>query len=1189
MAKHYRKYSPRPVGYLSTLLLLFTICPSLLFAQHDKASLPKPRTVIMPKGVAAKDPIANFTNFGTEQGLALSAVTCGYADKNGNLWFGTPGGGVSQYDGKSFVTYNASHGLAHNNIRSITEDHSGNFWFGTAGGASRYDGKSFTTISTNDGLVNNWVRTTFVDKNGNIWMGTDEGVSKYDGKSFVNFTTDQGLVNNRIVTIIEDSKGFFWFGSSRGGVSRFDGKNFTNYTTENGLLHNNVFSIAEDKDGIIWIGTDGGLNLYDGKKIKPAPWLTSTRIRIIKKDSNGNIWFGTNAGASCYDGKHLTTFDTDNGLAHNTIMAIVEDKKGNIWLGTNGGGLSRYEGKSITAYTTRQGLAHNTVWSITEDKSGNLWMGTERGVNLFDGQTFSNFTTDDGLAHNTVYAITQDRDGSMWFGTEGGATRYDKKTFTTFTSANGLGNNSAAAITQDKNGNLWFGSYVGGVTKYDGKSFQVFNTENGLPDNRVLKITEDNNGDIWLATGNGVSRYDGKSFTNYSTQHGLAHFDTKNIFKDRNGNLWIGTDGGVSRFDGKTFITYNARHGLPDDVVYDLVEDESGVLWIGTNLGFSGLSFKNKKGDVTPGAAITVSNAILTEDYLPIWEVYNNKTGFPIKDLNSNAMCFTKIGFPNGDNDDKGVIWAGCGDDKLIRFALQKLDKSKEPPVVVIKNIKVNEEPVNWYGITVGDNRFDSTTVVQQEMITYGKGLSKGEKETIENKFSGIGFTDISAFYPVPQNLLLPYANNHITFEFNAIETGRNLTVKYQYMLEGQDDAWSPVTKKDEATFDNLWEGNYTFKLKAQSREGIWSEPLALVFTVQPPWWRTWWMYGTYVLLFSGSFMLIIKWREQKLERQNEKLERTVQQRTLEVVHQKEEAERQKELVEEKSQAISYQNEELKLQQEEIASQRDFIETKNTELSRAYSLIEEKNMGLEKTVDERTKDLQSAYDQLVKAHKELDMFVYRSSHDLKGPIASILGLCNLGIAEPLLEGERATDYFNKVQFTALKLKDTLDRLIRTQELKNNPLHIQPLHFKKLFDNVIQDIDHDLKENAVLKINGDVVINSDESLLFILLRNLIVNGLQYRHKKASTEEVKVDCSLINDKFINIKVKNSGTGIPEESVPHIFNMFYKANDQSQGAGLGLYEAKIIAEKLKGEIKLLNYSAEETTFEVNLSNTF
>ena len=163
----------------------------------------KGEPILDPDGkpyIMGKGGKSDFTNFTTDNGLALDVICCSVMDKTGNLWFGTLGGGVSRYDGKSFTNFTIAQGLANNTVKSITEDKTGNLWFGTeGGGVSRYDGKSFTNFTTAQGLANNTVWSISEDKTGNLWFGTyGGGVSRYDGKSFTNFTTAQGLANNRV-------------------------------------------------------------------------------------------------------------------------------------------------------------------------------------------------------------------------------------------------------------------------------------------------------------------------------------------------------------------------------------------------------------------------------------------------------------------------------------------------------------------------------------------------------------------------------------------------------------------------------------------------------------------------------------------------------------------------------------------------------------------------------------------------------------------------------------------------------------------------------------------------------------------------------------------------------------------------------------------------------------------------------
>jgi ligand-binding sensor domain-containing protein/class 3 adenylate cyclase len=884
--------------------------------------------------------ISSFKNFTTDDGLALDIVNCSLIDKSGNLWFGTQGGGVSRYDGKSFTTFSTAQGLGDNTVSSIIEDKSGNLWFSTMGkGVSRYDGKSFTTFSTAHGLANNYVYSIAEDKSGNLWFGTRYGeISRYDGKSlpagqasFTTFTSTraQGLPRCSVMTIFEDRSGNLWFGTYSGGVLRYDGKSlpagqasFTVFSTAQGLANNHVFAITEDK--------------------------------------SGNLWFGTYGGVSRYDGKTFTTFTIDQGLANNTVVCIAEDQSGNIWFGTDGGGVSRYDGKSLPAgqasfntFTTDQGLANNAVLSITEDKSGNLWFGTSGGgVSRYNGKSFTTFSTAQGLPDHSIFGIAEDKSGNLWFGTRtGGISRYDGKSFTTFSSAQGLPNNHIHSIGMDKTGNLWVGIGGGGVSRYDGKSlpagqasFTTFYTPQGLPNYRIISIEEDRSGNLWFGTsGGGVLRYDGKSFTAFTTTQGLASNKVWSIVEDRSGNLWFGTDGeGVSRYDGKSFTTFSIAQGLPKCSVFSIAEDKSGNLWFGTSEGLIFLnrdevmktSEINDKLNSRDNIKKRIFKTFTTKDGLPDnyitqvllmpngkmavgsnlgitffnpapepsdnftslsgIEIYNTATGYPVKDVNTGSMYI----------DSKGIIWAGTGSEKtaLVRFDPSALHTDNISPTLVIQSIKVNEKNICWYDLSRqsavdsirpvdgGKNLFGAVTPanVTEEVTTLGKALTEAERDSMRLRFGDIRFDGITKYYPIPENLVLPYRHNNITIEFGAIEVGRPNMVSYQYILEGYDKEWSPLQKKTSASFGNIHEGSYTFKVKARGPNGVWCDPVTYAFKVLPPWYRAWWAYLLYTLLFLLASGLLIKGRERALRARQKVLEQKVEERTEQLKTEKE-------------------------------------------------------------------------------------------------------------------------------------------------------------------------------------------------------------------------------------------------------------------------------------------------------------
>jgi len=865
-----------------------------------------------PKPAGFFVPMQTYT---TDNGLALDEIECATMDKMGNLWFGTGGGGASRYDGKSFITYTAAQGLGNNVVWSIIEDKTGNLWFGTnGGGVSRYDGKSFITYTTAQGLADNTVLSIKEDKMGNLWFGTEDGgVSRYNGKSFITYTKAQGLGSNTVRCIFEDKTGNLWFGADDGGgVSRFDGKNFTTYTTKQGLSNNNVFSIFEDKTGNLWFGTfGGGVSCYDGKTFTTyttAQGLANNYVFSITEDKTGNLWFGTyGGGVSRYDGKTFITFTTAQGLAHDNVSCITEDKTGNLWFGT-GGGVSRYDGESFATYAKAQGV-NGSVCSITEDKAGNLWFGTLGGALRYDGKTFTTYTAAQGLENNTVYEVAKDKADNLWFGTHKGVSRYDGKTFTTYTTAQGLGSNVVENITEDSRGNFWFSTVGGGVSRYDGKTFTTYTTAQGLGSNIVWSITEDKAGNLWFGTnGGGASCYDGKTFTTYTTAQGLGSNVVWSITEDKTGNLWFGTGGGgVSRYDGKTFTTYTTAQGLPDNNVTQVIITKEQNIALGTNLGIAVLlNFAPKlQGNSTEGnvpAQNNLNNGEL-KNYKPIFEIYNSAKGYPVKDINEGQHSISV--------DRKGIIWIGTTNEKveLIRFDPSAVHHNPNLPNVVLQSIKINEENVCWYDLN--DNRNDSTTKAQQEAMTFGSPLSNAARDTMQMKFGDMKFDSITKFYPIPQNLVLPYKDNRITFSFQAIEPSGNFLVRYQYMLEGYDKDWSPVTEKNEASFANISEGTYTFKLKACSPFGIWNAPIIYTFKVLPPWYRTWWAYTLYGIIAFLILAGIFRWRTASLRHEKEKLEQTVKERTLEVEQQKDEAEyqrneaeKQKTIVEEKNKDI---------------------------------------------------------------------------------------------------------------------------------------------------------------------------------------------------------------------------------------------------------------------------------------------
>lgn len=804
-------------------------------------------------------------HYNTAKGLALDAIIHGFEDSEGSLWFTTNGGGVTRYNGNRSTTFTGAEGLGNNGGENVMQDEEGNIWY-FGGGMAKYDGRSIINLTKNDGLISNEPRTMIPFKDHYV-VPTREGVSLFDGKHFTNLTNPESYYRYDFVTGIKDNKGNLWFGTREAGLLYYDGKQFTRQD----LPVDRVICSYYDHSGNIWLGGRGGEAMrYDGKSyINLFESLGLPRrggVNSIAEDNKGNIWIGTwKGGAWCYNGDTIINITDQNGLSDNTISKIFKDRKGNIWFCTAHGGADCLAGDAFTTFTKREGLPDNTIRNIIEDNNGNYWFGTNAGgVCKYDGKQFTTFSARQGLLEDKVHRVFQDRSGNIWFGTNWGLCRYDGKNITIYTEWQGLAYVAVRSILQDKDGIMWLGTERG-LTRFDGQYFSNYYIKQGLPSNNVRDMVTDDQGRIWIGTHEGgIALFDDGKFLVLDETNGLTNNFIHNLTTDSHGNIWVCTaNRGVSVLRKsvidristassissiKTFFeNFTKEDGLSDNTVYDMVEDHKGNIILGTNVGLTIV-----KGGLDPSKPISRNKL----------EYYSSKNGYPIKDVNTQSMYVDK----------KGITWIGTGD-KLVRFDYNAIRKDTTAPLVKIQGVKINNENLGWYSLLSTfskDSTLDSITLrsamTVEEKITFNQQLRPYERDSLNKKFSEIRFDSVERYYPVPINLSLPYRYNNVSFDFAAIEPARPEQVRYQYILEGYDRDWSPVTVNTTASFGNIDEGEYTFKVRAMSPDGIWSEPLTYTFKVLPPFYRTWGAYAIYLLVLGSILYILYRARIKRLE-----------------------------------------------------------------------------------------------------------------------------------------------------------------------------------------------------------------------------------------------------------------------------------------------------------------------------------
>ncbi len=1109
------------------VILVFALIP--FYISKGQSTISPVTTTSTPPRVTVLDPSKAigkgfFTTFDTDDGLAMDIINFSdkstICDSKGNLWFCTSGGGISRYDGKSFTNFTTEDGLINNAVRCMLEDESGLLWLGTSQGLSIYNGHVFT-MPHEKALHDKLINTLFLDGKGNVWIGTaNNGLYKYDGNSFIHFSTVQGLPSNAIRSVREDLNGNIWI-ATFGGISKYDGNNFTNFNRENGLLNDQIQSLLVDRNNNIWLGYwEGGISKINGESFShytSANGVSENTIYCITQQKDGTIWFGTNGdGAIKFDNNIFTTYSRENGLASNIVRSITEDKLGNLWFGTRGGGVSRFEGESFITLNKNAGLEKNIVRSITEDKKGNIWFGmNEGGFSKLNDNMLSAFTTEQGLINNSIFSLIEDFYGNIWLGTLGnGLLKYDGSSFVNITAGTPYAGEVVFSIIEDSKRNIWFSTISHGLVKYDGQSFTSFSTQDGLANNNVQRIKEDSKGNLWIGTwGGGLSKFDGSSISTYTIQQGLAYNIVLDILEDNEGNIWVGTYGGGINIiendspqqpDSIQFKTINKLDGLPDNHVAGLAQDSKGNIYAGTNFGLA----------VIPVGKL--ANEI---------EIYNQFNGYPVRDVNGGAFFC----------DSRDQLWIGTGSDKsaLVRFDYSEVNRNTNKLNLIIEKVSISDKSLNWYSL---EPQQDSLLLSQQEVRAYSEKLTIRQRDSLQQYFEGVLFDSIGSWHPIPYQLVLPYRHNAITFEFNAIETSRNYMVKYQYMLEGMEDEWHPLSGSNEAVYNNLREGHYTFMLKAQSPEGIWSDLVVYPFEVRPPWYRSWWAIVCYIVSFVAFIIIFVRFRTAALEQSKLQLEQKIRVATKEILSQKEE---------------------IESQHEEIRSQHDKLNQLNKAKDRLFSII---------------------------------------GHDLRGPMSSFIGFYHIFNSEYASRKDAdptLVDLSNKLKDAGDQVLSLLEHLLSWSKSEQELIMNIPeqLDAKTYINEAVSNYKH-MADSKQITLSSDLPPKAsafvDKNALLLILRNLLNNAIKFTPEGG---DIKIRAVQKTD-TLEIKISDTGVGIPQDKIPSLFEIsdtkVTYGTAREKGTGLGLSMVYSHVRINNGTIKVESDLGKGTTFIINLPST-
>ncbi|MDX9991796.1 MAG: hypothetical protein RBS68_07060 [Anaerolineales bacterium] len=292
----------------------------------------------------------NWTIYSAQEWLQNGetvTISSTVGDPDGNLWFGTIGGPVSngtglyRFDGENWTRYSMENGLPADEISSLAVNPTGELWLTTfCCGAAQFDGDTWKIFTRSDGLPEDDVRASLIDRQGNLWLGfSEKGVARFDSETWQTFPLEGYvgqlglLADGSVLASLSDN--------SNPRLARFDGEQWTDFETPLELQNAYVFDFVETTEGVLWFATehDGVFRLSDSEwtHFTQQDGLASDSVLALAVHSTGDIWFGTTNGIARFDGKNWQTYQP--GLWVTSAFVAAD---GSLWFGANGA-ILRYE------------------------------------------------------------------------------------------------------------------------------------------------------------------------------------------------------------------------------------------------------------------------------------------------------------------------------------------------------------------------------------------------------------------------------------------------------------------------------------------------------------------------------------------------------------------------------------------------------------------------------------------------------------------------------------------------------------------------------------------------------------------------------------------------------------------------------------------------------------------------------
>jgi len=963
---------------------------------------------------------------------------------------------------------------------------------------------------------------------------------------------------------------------------------------KNGLFSNNITDIIQTEDGFLWMTSYSGILKFDGHSTQlfdqtQLDFLTTDGFRrLYQSPFSGDLYFASQGdGLVKYSDGEFTAVTATNDDIPKSIECLWFENENEILVGTNNEGLFKISNDSISTYGPSI-LEGNTILNFIKDSKGTMWLATEgNGLIALKSDTTLHYNVSNGLPSNTVNTVTE-IENSIYIGTQAGLCmlkdgRIEKLSF--------MASEAINIIFHDSNNVLWLGADNGlGRINFNNNVKQFIANHENTSLTRVNAIIKDHENSLWLATGrDGLIQMRNSAISNYTTFDGLSSNKVNIVTEthDKQG-YYIGCDdGNVFKLKSGTIQPVRTNKKLSPTGIRDILEEADGTLWVASYRGVL-----MKKG---------------TEE-----KIYQFEDGMPALDVRRIHK------------DRNGAIWFATRSGGLAKIENKKIttviDKTSElqsnfilsleednsgnlyigthsgglsiiKPSGKISNHSFTEDDA---GVIIFNTHIDKRGFV---WITGNMGLflfKDGEFHKIQlyNNFRGISYYDW--LEDSRGNAWISSNRGIVHIQKSELDKFiENPTLKLKTTLIDQQDGM--VNKECTGAVRSLTSSDN--KLVFPTIGGVsMLSPKKFVKNNVPP--------KVYITQLNADEL---SFKQQGITIPAGKTRYTINFTALSYISPKDITFRYK-LENFDSDYTEVNN----IRQAEYTNLPPGEYTFHVQATNNDGVWNETGAHYKFYIEAfyyqtmwfyvalsiilllalygiykwRVYGIQQMNLRLKKVNSELDSFVYSASHDLRSPLSSILGLIELTRKDK----QNLEAHLDKMRASIKKLDAFISDIIDFSSNERKELTLEKIKLGELINQVLDELELlNLNKQIEIRKNfeDDPFIVSDKRRVTIILRNLISNALKYfdREKDFNYIEIKIDST---PEYTEISIIDNGIGIHKNNLSKIFNMFYRASEASNGAGLGLYIVKEIAEKLEGSITLESVFGEGTTFALTLPTT-